>query len=147
MKNNENDKKVKRVGKPSAYDKDQIIMALVKMRIEKMATTKTMLDFLMIELKYHQTYSYELIKLAKSKIQEIFAEEHEESFQTYKARLEEIIETTTVEKIRLEAIKEMNKLLGLYRPQKIDVTTGGEKLNQISIIKLIEYKKDDDVSE
>jgi hypothetical protein len=41
----------------------------------------------------------------------------------------------------------MNKLLGLYRPQKIDVTTGGEKLNQISIIKLIEVKKDDDVSE
>ena len=125
------------------FDRDQIIMALVKMRIEKMATTKTMLDFLMIDLGYAQTYSYELIKEAKKKIIEIFSEEHNESFETYKARLEEIIESTKNEKLRLEAIKEMNKLLGLYKPQKVDITTDGKAINDITLIKLIEVKKDE----
>jgi hypothetical protein len=38
--------------------------------------------------------------------------------------------------------KEINKISGLHH-QKIDVTTNGEKINQISVIKLIEVKKED----
>jgi plasmid maintenance system antidote protein VapI len=110
------------------WDKEQIISALVKMRVEKFATTKTMLDFLMKEIGYAQTYAYEMIKISKARINEIFKEEHEESFHNAIARLEEIIETTKNEKTRLEAQKEMNKLLGLHKPQKVDVTSGGKEL-------------------
>jgi hypothetical protein len=122
-------------------DKEQVIMALVKMRIEKFATTKSMLDFLMNQLHYGQTYAYELIKLSKSRINQIFKEEHDESFANAMARLEEIIETTKNEKTRLEAQKEMNKLLGLHKPQRVDVTTNGKDLqiNEV-VIKII--KKD-----
>lgn len=119
------------------FDRDQIISALVKMRVEKFATTKTMLDFLMTELGYAQTYSYELIKESKKKINELFKEEHEESFHSAVARLEEIIETTKNEKMRLEAQKEMNKLLGLHKPQKVDVTSGGKELPTELVIKII----------
>jgi hypothetical protein len=49
-------------------------------------------------------------------------------------------------KLALEIKKEINKISGLHH-QKIDVTTGGEKINEISIIKLIEVKKDGDVNE
>lgn len=104
------------------WDRDQIILALVKMRVEKFATTKTMLHFLMVELGYAQTYSYELIKESKKKVNEIFKEESEESFYNSMARLEEMIETTKNEKVRLEAQKEMNKLLGLHRPTKVEVS-------------------------
>ena len=45
-------------------------------------------------------------------------------------------------KLALDIKKEINKISGLHN-QKIDITTGGEKLNQISVIKLIEYKKND----
>lgn len=120
-------------------DRENIIMALVKMRIEKFATTKTMLDFLMNKpLSYKESYSYELIRESKKRIEKIFKEEYEESFANALARLEEIIETTKNEKTRLEAQKEMNKLLGLYKPQKVDVTTNGKNL-QIGevIIKIV----------
>ena len=110
------------------WDKEQIISALVKMRVEKFATTKTMLDFLMKEIGYAQTYAYEMIKISKTRINEIFKEEHEESFHNAIARLEEIIETTKNEKTRLEAQKEMNKLLGLHKPQRVDVTSNGKDI-------------------
>jgi hypothetical protein len=103
-------------------------MALVKMRIEKFATTKTMLDFLMNQLNYGQTYAYELIKLSKIRINHIFKEEHDESFHNAIGRLEEIIETTKNEKTKLEAQKEMNKLLGLHKPQRVDVTSNGKDI-------------------
>jgi len=125
------------------FSKEDIIMSLVKMRVEKFATTKTMLDFLMKEIGYAQTYSYELIKISKTRINEIFKEEHEESFHNAMARLEEIIESSKNEKVRLEAQKEMNKLLGLHKPQKVDVTSAGKEL-QIGevIVKIIRRDED-----
>jgi hypothetical protein len=128
-------------------DKEQVIMALVKMRIEKFATTKTMLDFLMTQLKYGQTYSYELIKLSKIRINQIFKEEHDESFHNAIARLEEIIETTKNEKTRLEAQKEMNKLLGLHKPQKVDVTSNGNDLSITNVVVEIVNSKLDGMNE
>jgi hypothetical protein len=126
-------------------DKEQVIMALVKMRIEKFATTKTMLDFLMNQLHYGQTYAYELIKLSKLRINHIFKEEHDESFHNAIGRLEEIIETTKNEKTKLEAQKEMNKLLGLHKPQRVDVTSGGRELsiNEV-VVKIIRDKNDEE---
>ena len=125
------------------WSKEDIIMALVKMRVEKFATTKTMLEFLMNQIGYAQTYSYELIKISKGRINEIFKEEHEESFFNAMARLEEIIESSKNEKTRLEAQKEMNKLLGLHKPQRVDVTSNGKDL-QIGevIVKII--RKDEE---
>lgn len=127
------------------FDKEDIIMALVKMRVEKYATTKTMLDFLMNDIGYGQTYAYELIKISKMRINDIFKEEHEESFHNAIARLEEIIETTKNEKTRLEAQKEMNKLLGLHRPQKVDLTTNGKDLQIGEVVVKIIRKEDEDL--
>jgi hypothetical protein len=129
------------------WDKEQIISALVKMRVEKFATTKTMLDFLMKEIGYAQTYAYEMIKISKTRINEIFKEEHEESFHNAIARLEEIIETTKNEKTRLEAQKEMNKLLGLHKPQKVDVTSGGKELSINEVVVKIIKSDDRDLDE
>jgi hypothetical protein len=116
-------------------DRETIIMALVKMRVEKFATTKTMLDFLQNKpFSYKDSYAYELIRECKKRIEKIFKEEHEESFANAIARLEEIIETTKNEKTRLESQKEMNKLLGLHRPQKVDVTTNGKDLGISEVV-------------
>jgi hypothetical protein len=127
------------------FSKEDIILALLKMRVEKFATTKTMLDFLMNDLGYGQTYAYELIKISKIRINEIFKEEHEESFHNAIARLEEIIETTKNEKTRLEAQKEMNKLLGLHKPQKVDVTSNGKDLQIGEVVVKIIRNGDEDM--
>jgi len=126
------------------FSKEDIIMSLVKMRVEKFATTKTMLDFLMKEIGYAQTYSYELIKISKTRINEIFREEHEESFHNAMARLEEIIESTKNEKTRLEAQKELNKLLGLHKPQKVDVTSNGKDISVSEIVVKIVRSNDEE---
>ena len=126
------------------FSKEDIIMSLVKMRVEKFATTKTMLDFLMREVGYAQTCSYELIKISKTRINEIFREEHEESFHNAMARLEEIIESTKNEKTRLEAQKELNKLLGLHKPQKVDVTSNGKDISVSEIVVKIVRSNDEE---
>ena len=126
------------------FSKEDIIMSLVKMRVEKFATTKTMLDFLMREVGYAQTYSYELIKISKGRINEIFREEHEESYHNAMARLEEIIESTKNEKTRLEAQKELNKLLGLHKPQRVDVTSNGKDISVSEIVVKIVRSNDEE---
>lgn len=125
-------------------DRDQIIEALVKMRIEKFATTQSMLRLLKQKpLYYKDSYAYELIREAKKKIIEIFKEEMSEEFETYRARLETLIETSTNEKVRLDAMKELHKLTGAYKPNKVDVTTNGKDLqiNEI-VVKIIDSKND-----
>jgi hypothetical protein len=123
-------------------EKEQIINALVKMRIERFSSQKTMLDFLMNQLGYGRTYAYELLDLARKRIGEIFKEEHEEAYEAAVGRLQEIIETTTSEKVRLEATKELHKLQGLYRPQRIDITTNGKDITGIQIEIVTNESKD-----
>ena len=126
-------------------DKENLIMALVKMRVEKFATTKTMLDFLMAKpFNYRDSYAYELIRESKKRINQIFKEEYEQSYHNAMARLEEIIETTKNEKTRLEAQKEMNKLLGLYKPQRVDVTSNGRDLQIGEVVVKIVNSKDEE---
>jgi hypothetical protein len=122
-------------------EKEQIINALVKMRIEKFSSQRTMLDFLMNQLGYKRTYAYELLDLARKRIGEIFKEEHEDAYEAAVGRLQEIIETTTSEKIRLEATKELHKLQGIYRPQRIDITSNGKTIGVNIIVKSEEDKK------
>ena len=122
-------------------EKEQIINALVKMRIEKFSSQRTMLDFLMNQLGYKRTYAYELLDLARKRIGEIFKEEHEDAYEAAVGRLQEIIETTTSEKIRLEATKELHKLQGIYRPQRIDITSNGKTVGVNIIVKSEEDKK------
>lgn len=44
----------------------------------------------------------------------------------------------------LEAIKEINKMLGYYEPEKIDHSTLGEKLNQETTVTFINARRDKD---
>jgi plasmid maintenance system antidote protein VapI len=119
-------------------DREQIIMALVKMRVEKYASQKTQYDFLTNQLGYKQSYAYELLEVARKRIVEIFKEEHEEAFQTAVSQLQEMIETAKDYRIRLEARKELNKLMGLHRPVKVEVS--GKVEHQITGIDInIQY--------
>jgi len=128
---------------PKNLKTEEIIDALVKMRIEKNASNKTILDFLQKELKYKASYSYELLQLARKKIQEVYTRNIEEHFEEAKGQLEGMLERASKRgdyKLSLQIRQELNKLLGLYSPEKIDLTSGGEKITEI---KLIQVNKDE----
>lgn len=110
-------------------DTDKIVNALVRMRIEESASYKTMLDFLMLKLGYQQSYAYDLIRFAKDKITEIYATEHQDAFDDAIARLDAMYEKEKGNpKLKLEILKEKNKLLGIAKAQKVDVTSNGKEL-------------------
>ena len=129
------------------YKKEDIIDAIVKMRIEKGASTKTILDeFLMKQLGYKQSYSYLLLQEARKKIVEIYDVKNKELANEALGHLESMYEDAIKNKnikIALEIRKEISKLTGLYAATKVDITSGNEP---ITTIKLIEIKSRDDLN-
>ena len=128
---------------PKNLKTEEIIDAIVRMRLEKNASNKTILDFLKNQLNYKQSYSYELLQAARKKIQEVYTRDIEEHFEEAKGQLEEMLEKATKKndmKMMLQIRQELNKLMGLYSAEKVDITSGGEKITEI---KLIQVNKDE----
>ena len=126
------------------FKKEDLIDAIIKMRIEKGASTKTIVvDFLQKELNYGQTYAYGLYKEARKRIVELYDNQNKELANEALGQLEKMFEDAVKnkeKKLALEIRKEINKLAGLYAAEKLDLTSGGDKLTEI---KLIEVKRND----
>lgn len=122
------------------FKKEDLIDAVVKMRIEKMASTKTIIkDFLMGECGYKQAYAYELLREARKKIVEYYKSNNEASVEEAIGQLEEMAEDAKQSKnykLAFEIRKELNKIVGAYKSQSLDVTTNGKDITTvINIIK------------
>lgn len=108
------------------YKKEDIIDAVVKMRIEKGASSKTIIqDFLMGQLGYKISYSYVIYQEARQKIVELYNTHNHELANEALGQLEAMLEDALRQKnmkLALEIRKEMSKLTGLYSPEKIDVS-------------------------
>ena len=130
------------------YKREDIIDAIVKMRIEKGSSTKTIIDeFLMKQLGYKQSYSYVLLQEARKKIVEIYDVKNKELANEALGHLESMYEDAIGDKnikIALEIRKEISKLTGLYAAQKVDITSAGEPITEI---KLIQINKKEDLDE
>ena len=108
------------------YKKEDIIDAVVKMRIEKGASSKTIIqDFLMAQLGYKISYSYVIYQEARQKIVELYNTQNHELANEALGQLESMLEDALRQKnmkLALEVRKEMSKLTGLYSPEKIDLS-------------------------
>ena len=128
------------------YKKEDIIDAIVKMRIEKGASTKTIIqEFLMGELGYKQSYSYDLLQEARVKIVSLYDTQNKQLANEALGHLESMYEDAIKSKnskLALEIRKEISKLTGLYAAAKVDITSGGEVITEI---KLIQIKSKDDL--
>lgn len=118
--------------KGSKFDRDILVDQIANMRI-KGAATKTILDFLQTEIGYKQAESYEILRDAQNKIKEMYQDANNTAFEESLSRLERLSESTSDKKLKLEIEKEMNKMKGLYKPQKVDVTTDGKAITDITI--------------
>ncbi len=115
-----------------------IIDAVVKMRVDKGSSTKTIIqDFLMGELGYKTSYAYDLYKQARVKIQELYDAKNEQIVNEQLSRLESLYEDAVrndEKKLALEILKETNKLTGVYAAEKIEIT-GNEIKFKFDILK------------
>lgn len=128
------------------HKRADIIDAIIKMRIEKGSSTKTIVnEFLMGQLGYKTSYAYDLYKQARTKIVELYDVQNKELANEALGTLESLYEdaiTNKEKKLALEIRKEINKLTGLYAAEKIDIR--GSVDNKI-IIEIIKNKdKDED---
>ena len=105
------------------YQREDIIDELVKMRVNDMASNKTMLNHIYDKYGYKQTYAYQLIKEAREKIREIWAQDNETSLHEAIGQMEQMAEEAKKQKnykLAFELRKEMSKIQGHYT-EKIEV--------------------------
>lgn len=122
---------------PKEFKTIDLVNSIVSMKVEKGASNKTILDFLQNDLKYGQTYAYEILREARKKIQEIWDKNAEAHLEESKGQLEELYEDAIRNKnskLALEIRKEMNRLMGLYAAEKIELSGELKSIN-INIIK------------
>jgi hypothetical protein len=128
--------------KNKKYDREFLVTKVAMMRI-KGKSTHTLLDFLMVQIGMSRKIAYEVLTDAQKYIMDITDKDVNKAFTNAIQRLEELYEVGT-NKERLETQKEINKLMGLYAADKVDITSGG---NAITEIKLIQILKKDDIGE
>lgn len=130
------------------YKKIDLINKIVEMSCSGVSQPE-ILVWLKSEGECQLSYSYELLREAKPIILETLKDISKDRLETTIRELEQMkmdAKLSGDKKLAIEIQKEINKISGLHN-QKIDVTTNGESINQISVIKMIEVKKEDNDNE
>jgi len=107
------------------YKTDDIINSIVRMKVEKGASNKTILEFLQNDLGYKNSMAYDLLRDARKRIQLIWDKNYEAHLEESKGQLEEMLEKAFKDKnmkLALAIRQELNKMMGLYQAEKVDIT-------------------------
>jgi CHAD domain-containing protein len=124
------------------YDREFLVNKIAMMRI-KGKSTRSIIEFLQEKVGMGQTTAYQVLKDAQSVIVELQSTELEGDYADAIAQLEEEYETTKDKRVKLSIRQELNKLKGLYKPQRLDVTTNGKDVTISEVvIKIITDKND-----
>ena len=123
------------------YDREFLVNKIAMMKI-KGKSTYFILEFLKNDIKMGQTTAYEVLRDSQKVINEMQITEIETAFNEAIAQLEELYDSTSDKKLRLEVRKEISKMRGLYAAQEIKHS--GEIGIQGIDIKIITNKDDID---
>ena len=121
------------------YDREYLVNKIAMMKI-KGKSTYFIIEFLKNDVKMGQTTAYEVLRDAQKVINEMQITEIETAFNEAIAQLEELYDSTSDKKLRLEVRKEISKMRGLYAAQ--EVKHSGEIGIQGIDIKIITSKDD-----
>lgn len=130
--------------KEPKYKKIDLIAKVVEMTTSGIAQPEVK-QWLMEEGGCKIDYVYQVLNDAKPIILETLRDISKDRLEITIIEMEQMYLDAKIakdNKLALEIRKEINKISGLHN-QKIDVTTNGENINQVSIVKLIEIKKED----
>ena len=123
-----------------------VIAAVIQMRLEKMASVKTVIDFLMTDLGYSKTQSYEYLKWAREEIKEQYDLMNPSKIEEAIGQYEEALERARSAKdwrLWNDLKKELNKIQGNYAATKTDITSNGKDL-QIGEVVVKIIRKDNE---
>lgn len=121
------------------YDREYLVAKIAMMRI-KGKSTHTILEFLMETIGMSRKIAYEILQAAQNYIMEQTNEDTKIAFAEAIHRLEILYEDGD-NKTKLDVLKELNKLRGLYAAAKVDITSAGEAITEIKLIQV--NKKDE----
>ena len=138
-------------GPKSKYLKEDIIAAVIKMRLEEMASVKTIIDFLMSDnIGMSKTTAYQYLAWAREEIKDQYdlmnPSKIEEAIGQYETALESARQRKDW-RLWNELKREMNKIQGVYAKQTLDVTSNGRDLIPTEVIVKIIESNDKDISE
>jgi excinuclease UvrABC nuclease subunit len=127
------------------YKKQDLIQKIVEMSCNG-ENQQVIFDWLKTEGQISQSACYKFMKEAKPIINETLSELYKDDLDRSIRELErEAQEAKNNEEYRLafDIRKQIHKLKGIDT-QSIDITSKGDKINQIEVIKIIEVKNEDD---
>lgn len=116
------------------YDREYLVAKIAMMRI-KGKSTHTILEFLMETIGMSRKIAYEILQDAQKYIMEQTNEDTKVAFAEAIHRLEDLYENGD-NKVKLDVLKELNKLRGLYAAAKVDITSAGEAITEIKLIQV-----------
>ena len=129
--------------KTPIHKKDDLIKIIIERFASGVPQARVVQEI--IDMGYSTPYFYDLYREAKPLIQETLKGIAENRLETTIIEMENQYQQSLINgdrRLANEIRKEINKISGLHQ-QKIDVTTNGEKINEISVIKLIEIKNNE----
>ena len=101
------------------YDREFLVNKVAMMRI-KGKSTYNILEFLKDDLGIAQTTAYEILRDAQKIFVEIQQQKLEGAFEESISQLEELYDSTSDKRLRLQIMQEINKMKGLYAAQKVE---------------------------
>jgi hypothetical protein len=107
------------VAKRKKFDREYLVSKIAMMRI-KGKSTHSILEFLMEDIKMSRKIAYEILQSAQKYIMDQTNEDTKIAFADAVHRLEMLYENGD-NKTRLDVIKELNKLRGLYAAEKLEI--------------------------
>lgn len=125
------------------FDREFLVNKVALMRI-KGKSTHSILEFL-VAIPMSRKIAYEILADAQKVIVEEQKKDLNEAIADSLAKLEELYMTSENNITRLQVLKEYNRLKGMY-VDKVDITSGGEKIKGISF-EIIEKSNDDNGTE
>lgn len=115
------------------YTKEDIINRLIEMRTKESKGSKSILDYLMNELNYSQAQAYVYMRHANETMVEIYKDNRIGMMENALSELESMLEyarKNNNHKLWLEIKKEINKITGIYAPEKQSIEhSGGLDIN------------------
>jgi hypothetical protein len=133
--------------KDPKYKKIDLINKIVQMSCSGVPQPE-IIKWLQSEGECQISYTYELLRESKPIILDTLKDISKDRLEQTIIKLENFAEKVLKSgdnKLYIEIQKEINKISGLHNhKQEIDHTTNGKDINTISVIKLIEIKKDEE---
>jgi hypothetical protein len=112
----------------SKYNKKDIVAEIIEMRLGQSCSTRTIINYLTQSIGMSKPTAYEYLKWAREEIKEQYDLLNPSAIEEAIGQYEEAIEIARLNKnwkLWNELRRELNKIMGLNAPQKVDITSGG----------------------